>query len=117
MTHTTIVLVAIDPQMYRQVVVHFVRQRRPRAEVRTVEPKDLDDEARRLAPDLIVCNRTTAAVRAFARSWVELEVRLGPGSLDANIKVDGRSTSRVEQAEMSDVLTALDETEKTFQRA
>ena len=103
--------------MYRQVIAHFFRQQRPRAEVRTAEPRDLNGEAKRLIPDLIVYNRATPTVRASSRSWVELEVRSGPGSLHANIKLDGRSTARVEKAQMSDVLTAPDETEKTFQRA
>jgi hypothetical protein len=53
-------------------------------------------------------------VREVALSWVELEVRLGPGSLDANVKVDNRLLSRVEQAEIDDVLAALDETERAL---
>ena len=110
------VLVAIDPRMYREVVAHAVREQRPWAEVHTAEPEDLDGESRRLAPDLIVCNRITAAVRESAHSWVELEVRPGPGSLDANVKVDSRPTSKVEQAEIGHVVAALDETEKTLQR-
>ena len=108
------VLVAIDPRMYREVIAHAVRERRPHAEVRTAGPEDLDGEARRLAPDLIVCNRTTAAVQEFARSWVELEVRPGPGSLDANVKVDSRPTTKVEQAEIDHVVAALDETQRTL---
>ena len=114
---TTIsVLVAIDPLMYREVIAHAVRERRPQAEVRAAEPEDLDGEARRLAPDLIVCNRATAAVRESAHSWVELEVRPGPGSLDANVRVDSRPTTRVEQAEIGHVVAALDETERMLPR-
>lgn len=45
---------------------------------------------------------------------MELEVRLGPGSLDANVKVDNRLLSRVEQAEIDDVLAALDETDRAL---
>ena len=110
----TRVLVAIDPRLYRDVIAHAVGGRRPDAEVRTVEPEDLDGEARRLAPDLIVCNRATAAVRELSRSWVEIEVRLGPGSLNANVKVDGRPATKVEQAEIEHVVAALDETERTL---
>ena len=111
------VLVAIDPRMYREVVAHAVREQRPRTDVLTAEPKDLDREARRLSPDLIVCNRATDAVREVALSWVELEVRPGPGSLDANVKVDSWPTSKVEQAEIADVVAALDETERMLRRA
>ena len=112
----TSVLVAIDPLMYREAIAHAVRKRRPHAEVRTAEPENLDGEARRLAPDLIVCNRTTAAVREFAHSWVELEVRPGSGSLDASVKVDSYPTTKVEQAEIDHVVAALDETERTLLR-
>ena len=37
--------------------------------------------------------------------------------LDANIKVDHRPLSKVEQAEIGDVLAAVDETERTVRRA
>jgi len=47
---------------------------------------------------------------------VELEVRLGAGSLDANIKVDDRPLSKVEQAEITDALDAIDETEREVRR-
>ncbi|MDP8950709.1 MAG: hypothetical protein M3N18_00415 [Actinomycetota bacterium] len=95
--------------MYREVIAHAVREQRPHAEVSTAEPKDLDDETKRLAAHLVVCHLATGAVREFAKSWVDLEVRPGPGSLDANVKVDSRPASKVEQAEIGDVLAALDE--------
>jgi hypothetical protein len=113
----TRVLVAVDPRMYREVIAHAVREHRPRAEVLTADPDDLDPETRGLTPHLVVCNRATGAVREVALSWVELEVRPGPGMLDANIKVDDRPLSRVEQAEIGDVLAAVDETERMLRRA
>ena len=110
------VLVAVDPLMYREVIAHAIRKHRPHAEVRTADPDDLDSEARRLVPHLVVCNHATRAVREAAVSWVELEVRPGPGRLDAKMKVDSMPLSRVEQAEIDDVLAALDETERTLSR-
>jgi hypothetical protein len=112
----TRVLVAIGPRMYREVIAHVVRGRRPHVEVRTAEPEDLDAETVRFSPDLVVCHRATAAVQTSACSWVELEVRLGAGSLDANIKVDHRALSKVEQAEITDILAAIDETEREIRR-
>ena len=103
------VLVAIGPRMYREVIAHVVRGRRPRVEVRTAETV-------RFSPDLVVCHRATAAVRTSVCSWVELEVRLGAGSLDANIKVDNWPLSKVEQAEITDVLAAIDETDRELRR-
>jgi hypothetical protein len=98
--------------MYREVIAHVVRGRRPRVEVRTAEPEDVDAETVRFSPDLVVCHRATAEVRTSTCSCVELEVRLGAGSLDANIKVDDRPLPSVEQAEIADILAAIDETER-----
>ena len=98
--------------MYREVIAHVVRGHRPHVEVRTAEPEDLDVETVRFSPDLVVCHRATAEVRTSTCSWVELEIRLGAGSLDANIKVDRRTLSKVEQVEIADVLAAVDETER-----
>ncbi len=114
----TRVLVAVDPLLYREVIAHAVRKHRPRVEVLTAEPDDLDSEetTRILAPHLVVCNRATGAVREVAHSWVELEVRPGPVGLDANIKVDSWPLSRVEQAEIGDVLAAVDETQRMLRR-
>ena len=115
----TRVLVAVDPLMYREVIAHAVRKHRPSVEVLTAEPDDVvnSETTRGLAPHLVVCNRATRAVREVAVSWVELEVRPGPVGLDANIKVDHRPLSKVEQAEIGDVLAAVDETERTVRRA
>lgn len=113
----TRVLVAIDPRMYREVIAHFFRGHRPRVEVWTSDPEELGGEARRLSPQLVVCHRVSSAVRSSAVSWVELEVRPGAASLDASVKVDSRPTSKVEQAEMADVLAALDETEEMIRQA
>jgi hypothetical protein len=115
----TLALVAVDPLMYREVIAHAVREHRPRAEVLTAEPDELvnSETTRGLAPHLVVCNRATGAVREVALSWVELEVRPGPVGLDAQIKVDRRPLSGVEQAEIGDVLAAVDETESTLRRA
>ena len=102
----------------REVIAHAVRKHRPRAEVLTAEPGNLDSETTRgLAPHLVVCNRATGAVREVAHSWVELEVRPGPVGVDAKIKMDDRPLSRVEQAEIGHVLAAVDETERTLRRA
>ena len=65
-----------------------------------------------LAVLLVMCRRATRAVRQVALSWVELEVRLGLGSPDANVQVDSRQASKVEQAEVDDVLAAVDGTER-----
>jgi hypothetical protein len=113
----TRVLVAIGPRMYREVIAHVVRGRRPHLEVRTAEPEDADAETVRVSPDLVVCHRATAAMRTSVCSWVELEVRLGAGSLDAKIKVDHRPLSNVEQAEIADILAAIDETDRELRRA
>ena len=112
------ILISVRPRMYREMIARALREHRPSAdEVLTADPARLDFETRGLAPHLVVCNRATGAVREVAHSWVELGVRPGPGGVDANMKLDGRPLSRVEQAEIGDVLAALDETERMLRQA
>lgn len=45
---------------------------RPRFEVTTAEPDDLDETVLCLSPHLVVCSRVTAVVEAEAPAWIEL---------------------------------------------
>ena len=50
------ILVAIEPQMYRQVLAFHFRQERPQADVVLASLQTLHDEARRTRPHLIFAN-------------------------------------------------------------
>ncbi len=65
-------LVANEPRTYREVLVHALRNLRPQAEVRIVEPEDLDAGIRDFRPHLVVCSRGCTAVQDGVLTWVTL---------------------------------------------
>ena len=75
------VLLANEPRSYREAIALALEASRPNAEVVTAEPEDLDPEVRRLAPQLVVCSRVTALVKARVPVWVELYTGHGPDSV------------------------------------
>ena len=108
------VLIAIWPPMYAEALAFSLGKHRPRAEVSVIDPSDdLDVEARRLRPHLIVANRVPAEARA-ACFWVEVDEPVGGAgakALGARISADGHSGS-VANVGTGDVLAALDRAEQ-----
>lgn len=101
------VIVANEPEVYREVISAALKLLRPRAEVFTAEPRDLDRECLRLLPQFVVCSRLTEAVERMAPAWVELYP--GHGSL-SEVGVRGRR-SVVERVGLADLLAVLDAAE------
>ena len=66
------ILVANELTSYRQTIAIVFRELHPGVEVREVDPTILDGELVRLDPDLVICSRATATVRARAANWIEL---------------------------------------------
>ena len=109
------VLISIEPGMYAEALAFSVRKRRPRAEVSLLDPSsgDLEAEARRARPHLIVANRVPREARAGA-FWVEVARPVGgegARALGAEISADGFSRS-VADVSNEHVLEALDRAEE-----
>ncbi len=108
------VLIAIGPSMYAEALAFSLRKHRPRAEVSLIEPSgDLEAEARRTRPHLIVASRVPRAAREGA-FWVEVAKPIGgegPKNLGAEISADGYSRS-VGDLSTEHVLKALDRAEE-----
>lgn len=68
------ILFANEPRAYREAFADAFRSLRPHAQVVTLEPEGLEAEVLRLRPDVVVCSRTTPAIRAATRSWMEVRV-------------------------------------------
>jgi hypothetical protein len=97
------VLVANEPNVYREAIAEALRELRPHVEVSTAEPGDLDREIGRLEPHLVVCSRISTAVEAV-RAWVLL---YPDGENRAEIKAaDSRVT--VEDMKLGDLISAMD---------
>lgn len=101
------ILVAVNPRMYGEVLLFYLRQHRPEAEVKIARLEHLDAEAASFEPHLVLCSDPTPAVRTAA-SWVELSKEDG---LAASVHVDSRAWD-LENISMSDILKVVDETQK-----
>ncbi len=103
------VLIAVEPLMYRETMASVLLQRRPHTQVRIAGPEDLDRELESFLPHLVVCSVLSEKVKGIARSWVHI---LYEDSLDASVSVDARTTRRVDDIVLDDLLGVLDETEE-----
>jgi hypothetical protein len=74
------ILVANELTSYRQSIAIVLRELQPGVEVFEIDPKTLEGEVARLAPDLVICTRVTAVVRERAANWVELYPECKPFS-------------------------------------
>ena len=98
---------ALAPYMYGETLAFSLRKQRPDAEVTLLDPSgDLEAEAERVAPHLVVSNRVPPEAKASC-FWVEVTARLGPTCLDAEISADGYSRS-VGDVRVGHVVAALD---------
>src|SRR5215208_2472170 len=82
------ILVAIEPQMYRQVLAFHIRQQRPRSEVVLASAQTLQAEAERMKPHLIFANEVPAWLKERGFYWVEVRT---DDLLVATIRADGYS--------------------------
>ena len=108
------VLIAIEPRMYAEALAFSLRKYRPHAQVTLLGPsEDVETEARRARPHLIVANRVPRAARA-GNFWVEVADPTGVEGakrLGAEISANGYSGS-VANVSIGDVLAALDRAEE-----
>jgi hypothetical protein len=104
------VLVAIEPQMYREVLAFHFRQARPTAEVVLASSQTLHVEAERTRPHLIVANEVPSDLKEQMGVffWVELSTDDG---LVASISADGYSTT-IHDVSLQDLVAAVDKAEE-----
>jgi hypothetical protein len=102
-------LVAIEPQMYREVLAFHLRQQRPQAEVVLASAQSLLAEAERVRPHLIFANEVPPKLKEMG-FWVE--VRADDG-LVATISANGYSDT-IHDVSLQDLLTVVDKTLEEF---
>ena len=100
------VLVANEPRAYREGIAAAIRVLRPCVEVTTVEPERLEGSIPRLAPDMVVCNRATGAVREEVPVWVELYPDYASWSV---VSVRG-TRSTLPEIQLLDLISIVDRT-------
>jgi hypothetical protein len=94
------ILVANELASYRQTIAIVLRELHPGVEVLEVDPETLEGEVTRLGPDLVICSRVTATVRARAANWVELYPECKPCSTFCI----GGERRAMEDVQLSDLL-------------
>ena len=108
--------VAIGPRMYAEGLASSLDTHRPQAEVTVLGPtEDVEEEAFRVRPHLIVAHRVPPEARGDF-FWVEIAPLVGGGGATApgaEISADGYSRS-VAEVRTEHVLAALDRAEERF---
>src|SRR5829696_5489070 len=102
------ILVAIEPQMYREVLAFHIRQQRPRSDVVLASAQTLQAEALRTKPHLIVADEVSAELKEMVLLW--MQVRKDDDRLDATIGDDGYFT--MDDVTLQDLLAAVDKAEE-----
>lgn len=103
-----VVIVAIEPRSYRQVIGQAIRALRPHVEVVVLEPSTLEAGVARLDPDLVFANRPDASAPDGRPAWVEFLPYEEP---PARVCLAGQRRE-LGEVELSDLLSLVDEAEE-----
>ena len=106
------ILVAIEPQMYREVLAFHIRQERPRSDVVLASLETLEAEAEQTRPHLIVANEVPPVLKATVGSFFWVEVHMN-NPLVATISTNGHSTT-IPDVSLQDLLAVVDKAEEQF---
>lgn len=99
------VLVANELASYRQSIAAVLRFSFPDVEVLEASSADLNREALRLRPELVICSRVTSLVEERVPNWVELHPDCTPFS---TFYLEGERFVR-ERVELSDLMSIVDQ--------
>jgi hypothetical protein len=102
-----VVLVAIEPRSYRQVIGRAIQALRPHIEVVVLDPDTLEAGIARLGPGLVFADRPDVSAPTGRPAWVEFRPYEEP---PARVSLAGR-TRELEKVELSDLLSIVDEAE------
>jgi hypothetical protein len=104
------ILVALEPQMYGEVLAFHFRQKRPLSEVVRASLETLEAQAKRTRPHLIVANEVTPELKEQMGSFFWVELRTDDG-LVASINANGHSTT-IHDVSLQDLLAVVDKTQE-----
>jgi hypothetical protein len=103
------VLVAIEPNMYREVLAFHILKERPAVEVVLASPQSLRGEVEQARPHLIFAAEVPSELKEMdALAWVELSPEDG---LVATMRVDGYSDT-IHDVSLQDLLAVVDKTQE-----
>ena len=102
-----VVIFAIEPRSYRQVMGEALRSMRPHLEFVVLEPGTLEAAVARLEPDLVFADRPDVSAPTGGPAWVEFRPYEEP---PARVRLAGK-TRELGEVELSDLLSIVDEAE------
>ncbi len=94
------VLVANEPSYYREVIAAGLSHLRPRLEVVTIDPAELDGAVIREAPQIVICSRLTVREREVLQA-------LADGLSDREIAARFNVSTKTVRAHMANLLAKL----------
>lgn len=97
-----------EHRAYRGVVAAGIQILRPRADVSTSTPAELEGEIRRFDPQVVVCVAPSPADTGERPAWVELALQPGRA---AKVRVGARRRE-LPHPMLEDLLRIVDETEE-----
>ena len=103
-----VVLIAIEPRSYRQVIGRTIQALRPHIEVVVLDPDTLEAGVARLEPDLVFANRPAASSSSGRPAWVEFRPYEEP---PARVRLAGKRWE-LEEVGLEDLLSIVDEAEE-----
>jgi hypothetical protein len=104
------ILVAIEPQMYREVLASHFHQERPLSEVVLASSQALQSEAERTKPHLIFATEIPPELKEEGSSFFWVELRASD-VLVATISADGYSDT-VRDVSLQDLIAVVDKAEE-----
>jgi hypothetical protein len=104
------VLVAIEPNMYGEVLAFNLRQERPRCEVSRASAENLRSEAQRTRPHLIIANEIPSEFRE-GKFWAEVRPENHLVAIIATIAADGYSQT-IYDVTLQDFIAVVDKAEE-----
>jgi hypothetical protein len=104
------ILVAIEPQMYGEVLAFHIRQERPLSEVVLASSQTLWAEAERTRPHLIIANAVSPELKEKRSFFFLVQVSMVDG-LVANITDNGHSTT-IQDVSLEDLVAVVDKAEE-----
>jgi hypothetical protein len=112
------VLVANEPRAYREVIADALPKLRPLVEVFPAEPEELEREAMRVQPHLILCSRKVEDALARTGHLLAWMVLYPDGQDRAEVggTASERATLLLEDVALDDLLRVVDETEQLLLR-
>ena len=103
-----VVIFAIEPRSYRQVMGAALRSMRPHIEVVVLEPDTLEAGISRLEPHLVFANTPHASSPSVWPAWVEFRPYEEP---PARASLAGRRWE-LSEVDLDDLLSIVDRTEE-----